>query len=280
MIDILLNDFIDELDPQKSPHSQAIQQETYYAAIQGDFERYMRWKFLNFIYKNQTQGNASTGKKPKEGKTEDPSDDFTISLESFDRNDMIFKCGNDIHFVEWKAMTLPVRNQDNNTRYQKQIDNFRQLCKSCVKLEDLRKKRRVGQYYKSLSSHFWSVFVYVDFQSSLINKQKAKRKRFFERHGNFQKYGSIGNHNNKAILPNNISKLDLGPYSPFNGEVYIYFEWFDFSKSINNNSSKIGVNGSGKLLFDYELWDEKKKEGEKKNFEKFLGNAYATIGSD
>ncbi len=247
MIDTLLQKFIQEFNQPKGSSPSALQQETYYAAIQGDFERYIRWKFLNFIY-NQTQGNASTVKKPREGKTVDLSDDFTLSLESFDRNDMIFKHGKDIHFLEWKAMTFPVSNQNKKEYDKKFLDNFRQLCKSRIKYDEL---INIG-FINPLTPHFWSAFVFVDYDSSLFYKHTKPSDRLFDRQGNFQKYPKKkdklpilkgkkkqtahyvinGNKNKSQVLHSNASAFTLSLNHVHSEEVELYFQLFSYTNTV------------------------------------------------
>jgi hypothetical protein len=253
MIDILLNKFIDELDPQKSKSckSSAIQQETYYAAIQGDSERYIRWKFLNFIYQSKLECS-----------------DFTLALESFDRNDMIFKCGKNVHFLEWKALTLPVKNQDKAMLHNKRFDNLKQLCKCSVKFEKM--KASTGQ---SLSAQYWSAFLLIDFDDSLITHGTNPTQVKFDRHGNFQKYGDIDKTNSgRALMINPF--LSLGQHSPFQGSVSLKFELYDFTNLIFSSSKNLSLTPKkSKLLINKRPWDIP-QENNKNLFESFFSSAY------
>jgi hypothetical protein len=251
MIDILLNNFIDELDPLKSPNSHDIQQETYYAAIQGDSERYIRWKFLNFIYQSKLKCS-----------------DFTLALESFDRNDMIFKCDEEVHFLEWKALTLPVKNQDKAMLHNKRFDNLKQLCKCSVKFEKM--KVSTGQ---TLRAQYWSAFLFIDFDDILITHETNPPQVKFDRHGNFQKYKDIANTNSgKALMISPF--LSLAQQPPFQGSVRLKFELYNFTNQIHKSSPSLSLTPKkSKLLINQRPWDS--PEGNYKTlFESVFSLAY------
>jgi hypothetical protein len=233
MIDTLLKKFIKELNQPKGSSPSPLQQETYYAAIQGDSERYIRWKFLNFIYQSKLECS-----------------DFTLALESFDRNDMIFKCGENVHFLEWKALTLPVKNQDKAMLHNKRFDNLKQLCKCSVKFEKM--KASTGQ---SLSAQYWSAFLLIDFDDSLITHGTIPTQVKFDRHGNFQKYGNIAKTNSgRALMINPF--LSLQQQSPFQGSVRLRFELYNLTTQITQSSTYLSLTPKkSNLLIHKRPWD-------------------------
>jgi hypothetical protein len=252
MIDTLLNDFIQAFN-RNSYYSKELQRETFYAAIQGDSERFIRWKFLNHIYHSKSK------RKPI---------DFSLALESFDRNDMIFTCGKEVHFVEWKAMTLPLKNQNSVMRDKKRIDNLLQLFKSFVKLQEENNKHKNSkrskhkEYYNDIvqngQARYWSAFVYFRFDP---DTGANKLPKFFKAHGIFQKYkgGSYisSAHNlanaNSIFGPSSVPHVSITPMPPaaiFQNSIDVFFELNEFTthiKTINQqhkNKTKKDLNKS------------------------------------
>jgi hypothetical protein len=151
MIQKLLGDFIQTLDCKSKNRNQNLSLETFYAGLSGKFEDYIRWKFVHYIYQNQfNKKNISQQ---------------SISIESFDRTDMVFfdssSGSKDVHFVEWKSMTLPVSGQTNRVYEENWTSNNDQLQKAMVKFKELNLNNYIDSY--------WSLFVFVDFNEQLIN---------------------------------------------------------------------------------------------------------------
>lgn len=248
MIHTLLNDFISAFG-KKTSYSQELQRETFYAAIQGDFERYIRWKFLWHIYDSKFKSDCT---------------DYSLALESYDRNDMIFKCGDEVHFVEWKAMTLPLSNQNKTDLDKKFLDNFRQLCKSKLKLD---------MQTINLKANFWSAIVLVNFNKELFDWGKSPQSRFFDRHGNFQKYSNMEDEgvptspkmldittNKIQIFPKDdyIPQVNITQVKPIKGEIEMYFLLYNFTTYLSTNTKKFN-----KLKLDGKPNKLKVKKGKK-----------------
>jgi len=191
MIKQKLIDFIKWLDCTSSFCDRDLSEETSYSAMCGEFEKYIRWKFAYHMYK----GQFVLGKD-------------TVSIESFDKTDMVFfdDLNSEVHFVEWKAMTLPIAGQGvkefiNN----KWSSNYNQLRKCNVKFNNLQSK--TPPEHNAKSARFWSLFVFVDFNEGLIGQYNPRPQdpRYFK-DGLFQKkYNiscAISSSNKKSIFGN------------------------------------------------------------------------------
>jgi hypothetical protein len=178
---------------------------------------------------------------------------------------MIFKCGNEIHFVEWKAMTLPVKNQDSVMQREKRMDNLRQLCKSYAKFHGTPVLQQ-----QNLKTKFWSAFLYIDFDDNLINYGIKAPNIKFDRHGNFQKYKDISiNNSGRTLMKSPL--LSLAAQGTFVGSVNLKFELKDFTNQITN--ANLALSSKNKLLINNKDWDSPSKN-HKNLFDSVFNSAF------
>jgi hypothetical protein len=159
MIDTLLRDFAQTLHYNSPTVNGDLSLETFYAALCGKFENYIRWKFTLHIYKNNYNFLLNT-----------------LSIETCGRTDIVFidksNGKSDVHFIEWKSMTLPVKGQTLN-KYQKNWTN------NAEQLYNTRNNTSNKGYGKNWNSHYWSLFVFVDFNDSIINELLLKNQHHY-----------------------------------------------------------------------------------------------------
>jgi hypothetical protein len=164
MIDKLLKHFIREIKTD-----QALLQETAFAALMGDHEEYFQRKFAYSI-------RNSPNILPKD----------TVAIESKSCDLVFYRTSSKtIHFVELKAMTLPIRTQRGATFKRKKKELETQLTE---------KYNLSTQPKRSL----WALFVFTDFNDEFKNSYIPKDQNeedWFIFNGLFQKH-----------KPSNVSK--------------------------------------------------------------------------
>jgi hypothetical protein len=145
MIESLLEEFI--LHIQVTPE---LLNETAFAAMMGNHENYFQTKFGYFLQRKLCL-------KYELG-------DFSIAFESYDTNDMVIRIEDVVHFIEWKAMTLPfiTTKKAKEELKDKQCDNLVQLAWTNKKFQFEKTRNRKNK----LKAKFWSAIAFIDFNES------------------------------------------------------------------------------------------------------------------
>lgn len=163
MIHILLDDFIREIKTD-----QALLHETAFAALMGHHEEYFQRKFAYSI-------RNSPNILPKD----------TVAIESKSCDLVFYRTSpTTIHFVELKAMTLPIKGQGGD-KFKRKIDELKYQLEIRHKLQ--------SSFQPSFQPSLWSLFVFTDFNDAFKNGYIPKtqnKKYWFNFNGLFQKYSA------------------------------------------------------------------------------------------
>jgi hypothetical protein len=159
MIDMLLDDFIREIKTD-----QALLHETAFAALMGDHEEYFQRKLA---YSIRNSPNILS--------------DDTVAIESKKCDLVFFDSSNskEIHFLELKAMTFPLKGQG--------FGEFKKKCKELKKQLGTRCNQGIR-----INCVPWGLFVFIDFNDEFIasyaKKSTLNYPPYYDLNGIFQKH--------------------------------------------------------------------------------------------